>query len=45
MNIDQIGNWFSNETACRQFFENARWPEGWICPHCGHNGSYIWPSA
>ena len=41
MDIDQLRNWFPDETACRQFFENARRPEGRICSHCGHNGSYI----
>jgi transposase-like protein len=41
MNIDQLRNWFPDETACRQFFENARWPKGRICPHCGHHVSYV----
>lgn len=26
---------FSNETAARQWFEAARWPQGPVCPHCG----------
>ena len=26
---------FSNETAARQWFEAARWPDGPFCPHCG----------
>lgn len=25
---------FSNETAARQWFEAARWPQGPVCPHC-----------
>jgi transposase-like protein len=41
MNIDQLRNWFPDETACRQFFETARWPNGRICPHCGHHVSYV----
>ena len=41
MHIDQLRNWFPDETACRQFFENARWPNGRVCPHCGHDVSYI----
>ena len=41
MNIDQLRTWFPDETACRQFFENARWPKGRICPHCGHHVSYV----
>ena len=41
MNIDQLRNWFPDETACRRFFEDARWPQGRICPHCGDKESYI----
>lgn len=41
MNIDELRHWFPDETACRQFFENSRWPNGRICPHCGHDVSYI----
>ncbi len=41
MNIDQLQNWFPDEPVCRQFFEAARWPKGRICPHCGHDVSYI----
>lgn len=41
MNIDQLRNWFPDETACRRFFEHTRWPQGRICPHCGHKESYI----
>ena len=26
---------FSNETAAREWFEAARWPQGPVCPHCG----------
>ena len=26
---------FHNETAARQWFEAARWPQGPVCPHCG----------
>ncbi len=26
---------FSNEDEARKWFENERWPDGPICPHCG----------
>ena len=41
MNIDQLRQQFPDEKSCRQFFEDARWPNGRICPHCGHEVSYL----
>jgi transposase-like protein len=32
---------FSDETAARQWFEAARWPEGPICPKCGSAKHYV----
>ena len=26
---------FSDEEACRQYLVHLRWPEGFVCPHCG----------
>ena len=31
---------FSNEAAARQWFEDARWPQGPICPHCKSDKHY-----
>lgn len=31
---------FSDETAARQWFEAARWPNGPICPKCGSDKHY-----
>src|SRR5260221_13589113 len=31
---------FSDETAARQWFEAARWPDGPVCPHCGSLSHY-----
>ena len=25
---------FSSETACREYLETLRWPQGFICPRC-----------
>jgi len=41
MNIDQLRQQFPDENTCRHFFEHARWPNGRICPHCGHEVSYL----
>jgi ribosomal protein L37AE/L43A len=26
---------FSSELACRKYLVKVRWPEGFVCPHCG----------
>ena len=31
---------FPNEDAARNYLINARWPNGVICPHCGHDEVY-----
>ena len=32
---------FSTEEACLQFLMQSRWPDGFICPKCGH-GLFYW---
>jgi transposase-like protein len=32
---------FSDEAACRAYLFALRWPEGFVCPHCG--GDAAWP--
>lgn len=34
---------FSDEAACRAYLFALRWPEGFVCPHCG--GESAWPMA
>ncbi|WP_213584538.1 transposase [Paenibacillus sp. J2TS4] len=31
---------FNTEEACEQFLFLIKWPEGFLCPRCGHNHSY-----
>jgi transposase-like protein/ribosomal protein L37AE/L43A len=31
---------FQTEEQCREFLFKLRWPEGFICPKCGHTGYY-----
>ncbi len=28
-------SWFLDDRACRAYLERLRWPEGFVCPHCG----------
>lgn len=41
MNLNQFRRQFPNETSCRKFVEAIRWPTGRICPHCGHDKSWV----
>ena len=31
---------YKNEEDCRQALFNHKWPEGFICPRCGHRRAY-----
>ena len=31
---------FSNEDSCREYLFSVRWPEGFVCPHCGRTGAW-----
>ncbi len=31
---------FDSEEACLRYVEQIRWPDGFVCPHCGVIGSY-----
>lgn len=31
---------FYTDTACREYLESRRWPDGPVCPHCGFRGAY-----
>ena len=32
---------FGTEAKCEQALEQARWPEGFRCPECGHTKAYV----
>lgn len=31
----QFHDRFGTEAACAEYLANARWPDGFVCPHCG----------
>ena len=33
--FQELEQWFRDEAACRDYIRRLRWPEGFICPHCG----------
>jgi len=32
--------WFSTDADCLDYLEWLRWPEGFVCADCGHNGGW-----
>lgn len=32
---------FQTEASCREYLYELRWPKGFLCPRCGHDGA--WP--
>ncbi len=32
--------WFGSDADCLDYLEWLRWPEGFVCPHCGHSGGW-----
>ena len=41
---DFICQYYSNLENCRQFFFDMKWPDGFVCPNCGHTHYYFMPS-
>ena len=33
--LAEFEKWFSTESACLEYMNKLRWPEGFICPKCG----------
>jgi transposase-like protein len=32
---------FASEEACRRYLVELRWPEGFVCPRCGHGKAWL----
>jgi len=32
---------FDTEDACREYLMRLRWPKGFVCPRCGHQGGWL----
>ena len=35
-----LQSWFPDDDACRAYLENLRWPDGFVCPACGHREAW-----
>src|SRR6266571_4040514 len=38
--LRQFQSDFATEEACQQYLAACRWPDGFICPRCGHGRAY-----
>lgn len=43
MSLIQFQRRFRTEAACRDYLFKLKWPEGFVCPSCGHRECYILP--
>ncbi|MCK5804062.1 MAG: IS1595 family transposase [Lentisphaeria bacterium] len=38
VSLGQFQAWFRTDTDCLDYLEWLRWPDGFVCPGCGHTG-------
>ncbi len=36
--LSQLDRFFPDEEACVGYLQGLRWPDGFLCPKCGHGG-------
>jgi transposase-like protein len=36
--LSQFDRFFADEEACTAYLQGLRWPDGFVCPRCGHAG-------
>ena len=39
--ILELEDRFATEEACREYLAQLRWPDGFVCPGCGHKGGWL----
>ena len=38
--VGEFQVWFRTDADCLDYLEWVRWPQGFVCPECGHSGSW-----
>jgi transposase-like protein len=38
--IGELRSWFGTDADCLDYLEWLRWPDGFVCPACGHAGGW-----
>ena len=41
----ELRSWFRTDVACLDYLDLLRWPDGFVCPHCGDVGSWRLPDG
>jgi hypothetical protein len=39
--LPQFQRLFPDDAACARYLESAKWPKGFVCPHCGEKGEPV----
>ena len=38
--VSEFQAWFGADEACLRYLIDSRWPDGYLCPRCGHRKAY-----
>jgi len=38
--LSEFQTWFGTDEACLRYLIGSRWPDGYLCPRCGHGEAY-----
>ena len=38
--VGEFQGWFRTDADCLDYLEWLRWPHGFVCPCCGHDGGW-----
>src|SRR6476620_5673347 len=38
--LGEFQTWFQTDADCLDYLEWLRWPSGFVCPECGHDGGW-----
>jgi transposase-like protein len=39
--VGEFQSWFATDADCLDYLDWLQWPEGFICPRCGHAGGWV----
>ena len=39
--VGELRSWFATDADCLDYLDWLRWPNGFVCPQCGHAGGWL----
>lgn len=39
--VGEFRSWFGTDADCLDYLDWLRWPDGFVCPDCGHHGGWL----